>query len=545
LFLAVLFLASASIVGFQADPADGANDEWAKHAKAFKAKFEIGGLEHPGKRGNLRGKKRSAIEALRKTKDGRAVATLLKAHKKQLKFIAELEAQWVARMRAWTKAAPGMRKVFAERQKRAGPGKGIPMNVNERAWNTEMPKLKSLRRDIADEEGLAETMRKAMARVINTVDGAEKTKAFGLLLKAVDKGQKPEEREFLWVLGLVEGDDATETLERLAKDISPFVAQAALEGLGRQQCPRSIDTLLARLDDPRWQLRVAALRGLSYFRDARIVDKLLERLPTEDGVLKRHYYTALARILAKDLAATDEAWTSYWKDNKAEILKRWATKDRSGPVQEELAPAAIKSAGTAGGTSFYGLRTESKHIIFIIDVSGSMGEVGGKNEQGHYRVDVAKRELANAIRTLRAEDGDARGAASFNIVAFAAEVDVYRTGKMVDATAKEKDKAFKWIEGLKADGGTATSDALEHAFEIIKTRKALKQFEKGADTIFLMTDGKPSLGKIIEPLLIREMVKKMNRERQITINTIGVGDGHDADFLKGLASENNGEYLAR
>lgn len=522
-----------------------AGDDWPALHKAFKNAWEIGGLEKPGIRSRLRGKKRAAVKGLRKATDVRAVTVLLSAHKKQLRFMGDLESQWAKRHETWKKAEPSMRKALEAKQKAVGPGKPISVTPGEKAWIDEPAKLATLRREISNEEEIAEYVRQGMAKVANNLEGKPRAAAVAAINKAAKSGAKAAEREFIRLLGYIQGDEATAALEAHAKNISPFVAQPALEALGRQQCPRSIDTLLARLDDPRWQLRVAALKGLSFFKDARVVEALLERLPNEDGVLKRHYYTALARILGESLAATDEAWISFWKSNKDDLLKRWATKEATGPIQDDLPAVQIKSEGNSGGTSFYGLQTESKHIIFVIDISGSMGEMGGKNEHGHFRVDVAKRELANAIKTLRAEDGDDRGEASFNVVAYSAEVQVYKTGKMIAATKKEKEKVFAWIDKLEANGATNISDAIEQAFDIINTRKAKKQFEKGADTIFVMTDGKPTAGKIMDPVLIREMVKKMNRERQITIHTIGVGDGHDVGFLQALASENNGEYLAR
>ena len=72
-----------------------------------------------------------------------------------------------------------------------------------------------------------------------------------------------------------------------------------------------------------------------------------------------------------------------------------------------------------------------------------------------------------------------------------------------------------------------------------------KNFSKGADTIFLMTDGSPNMGKFADPELILHEVKELNRTRKITIHTIGVGEGHNAPFLRSLAAQNNGQYLAR
>ena len=174
-----------------------------------------------------------------------------------------------------------------------------------------------------------------------------------------------------------------------------------------------------------------------------------------------------------------------------------------------------------------------------------MGEHSGKDANDKYRIDIAKVELKNAIRALTAEESDERGVSSFNIVTYAAEVQVFKEGKMIPATKKNKEKAFAWIDALEAIGPTNIFDAMEQAFKIIGTRKAKKQLEKGADTIFLMTDGQPNRGRITDPVLIRKEIEKMNRDRRITINTIGIGDDHADEFLRALATENHGEYAGR
>ncbi len=527
--------------------AQAENDEWPLFQKAFKDTWKIGGLDKRTLRGKLRANKRSAVRGLRKARDARAVPVLVAAHKKQLKFVDGLEKQWSKRKAAWEKQRPEMDAIISRAAKNQPPrpdGKIlVPKKVID--WQNEAASIENIRRDIASELEIAEYTRKGMARICNTVEGKEFDKALAPILKETGDGKKPGQREFIRLLGLIQGNAVTTVLEKLAADIQPFVSATALESLGRQNCPRSIGTLLLRLDDPRWQLRVASLEGLSYFKEARVVEALLARLPHEDGVLKRHYYTALSRILSESLPTTLEAWSSYWKANKDAVVKRWAEKADGLPIHDDLPAVELKSEGNSGSTSFYGLKTESKHIIFVIDISGSMGEQGGVTKDGTMRIDIAKRELKNAIRTLNAKEEDERGAASFNVVAYAAEVTVFKTGKMIVATKNNKEKAFKWIDGLEAIGATNIYDALEQAFEIIGTRKARKQFDKGADTIFLMTDGKPNRGKVTDPLLIREEIKKINRERKITIHTIGVGENVAEGFLKALASENGGEFLAR
>ncbi len=538
LLIPVAMIFSAPWVGAE-------NADWSLLQKAFKDTWKIDGLENAGLRSKLRARKRAAVKGLRKAHDARAVPVLMGAHKKQLKFIGRLEKQWAKRRAAWEKLQPAMEKALQAKQKTAGPDGNIRVTPGEKAWIDERMRLDNLRRSISNEEEIAEYTRKAMARICNTVEGKEAGRALAPILKAAGDGTKPDQREFIRVLGHVQGEAATAALEGLAAALRPVVAATALRALGRQNAPRSVTTLLARLDDPRWQLRVASLEGLSFFKDARVVDALLARLPSEDGVLRRHYYTALSRILDETLPTTIEAWASWWKANRDRVVKRWAEKADGLPIPDDLPAVALKSEGNSDSTSFYGLKTESKHIIFVIDVSGSMGEQGGVTKDGKMRIDIAKRELKNAIRSLSATEHDERGAASFNVVAYAADVRVFKEGRMVVATKANKERVFKWIDDLRAIGATNIFDALEQAFLIIGTRKAKKQFEKGADTIFLMTDGKPNRGKVMDPVLIRKEIRKMNRERKLTIHTIGVGENVAEGFLKKLASENGGEYLAR
>ena len=74
----------------------------------------------------------------------------------------------------------------------------------------------------------------------------------------------------------------------------------------------------------------------------------------------------------------------------------------------------------------------------------------------------------------------------------------------------------------------------------------------GADTIFLMTDGRPNTGRIEKPEDILAELKKVNRLRKLTIHTICVGeippggptpDSPDPVFLKKIADQNNGDFV--
>lgn len=523
-------------------PVRAENAEWSDLLKAFKDTWEIGKVDQPKTWDHFRASKRAAAKHLGVSQDARAIPVLMAAHKKQLRFIEKIKKEHAARLAKWKKLQPAMERALQAKPKR-DDGK-MMVTPSEQAWIKEKERLEHLWAETLREDEIAEYTRKAMGKVTDSVEGKEHEKALGYILKAAGNGDDPDQVEFIRLLGYVAGNPVTLALEKYAASMQPFVVLAALEALGRQNAERSIETLLGRLDDPRWQVRVSALKGLAFYQDAGVVEALLERVASEDGVMQRHYFSALSRMVTAEVTGAVGAWRKWWKENKPKVLETWKTGGRVGPVENDPDPIMVRSEG-GGHTSFYGLKTESKHIIFVLDISGSMGEHSGKDAGGRYRIDVAKEEIKKAIRSLTSEESDERGVSSFNIVVYAADVRVFKEGKMIPATKKNKEKAFEWIDELEAIGATNIFDALEQAFLIIGTRKAKKQLEKGADTIFLMTDGQPNRGKITAPPLIRQEIAKMNRDRRITINTIGVGDGHAYEFLEKLAAENDGEYVSR
>ena len=82
---------------------------------------------------------------------------------------------------------------------------------------------------------------------------------------------------------------------------------------------------------------------------------------------------------------------------------------------------------------------------------------------------------------------------------------------------------------LVADGGTNLYGALEYAFE-----------DPDIDTIFVLSDGEPSVGDLIDPQSIRDAVVEMNATRGVVIHTIAIGGS--LDVLEWLAEDSSGRY---
>ena len=121
--------------------------------------------------------------------------------------------------------------------------------------------------------------------------------------------------------------------------------------------------------------------------------------------------------------------------------------------------------------------------------------------------------------------------------------ELYETG-MMDVTEKNRKQILAWIDGLKTRAATNIYDSLELAFKLGTKASPVKP--KGVpDTIFLVSDGAPTVGKYVLPDVILEHVKRWNKRRRIKIHAIGVGADHDIEFLQTLAETHGGLYVAR
>ena len=229
---------------------------------------------------------------------------------------------------------------------------------------------------------------------------------------------------------------------------------------------------------------------------------------------------------------------------------------------------------------YYGVKIKSSRIVFVMDTSGSMEwaakeepatpqdkvstdhakkeVVTGSGSDGKpvdnstsskippelknkkkdidsrpvkKRIDSVKKELVNAIYGLDDK-------VYFSIVFYNSAISVWKN-ELVPATNENKMAAITAIERLSPSGRTNIYDALEAAYKMVGSAGMAKNEPKrvatgggkgspsesisGADTIFLLTDGNPNIGKIPDSQGIIDAVRKLNETRKIKINTIAVG----------------------
>ncbi len=208
--------------------------------------------------------------------------------------------------------------------------------------------------------------------------------------------------------------------------------------------------------------------------------------------------------------------------------------------------------------SYYGIKTgNSKHVVYLIDISGSMegkaetdlkgniiSTAGNKfgtkvgNAVGGLAGQVIKRQTNNQLTKLGKAKKELipsiKGLPEdtyFSIFIFENNVKKWQKS-LVPATSANKTKAVIYIEKLKSGGGTNIYESLEDAFAI-----------PNIETVFLLSDGEPSAGKITSTSKIVEEVSAWNANKKITIHTIGLGEDCDKTFMKELATKNNGNFI--
>jgi hypothetical protein len=294
-------------------------------------------------------------------------------------------------------------------------------------------------------------------------------------------------------LGRLPTQDALRLLHRLLRDEVIEVQLAALEQIGRLRQLQSVPKLIAALGDPR-------------------------------SLVTHEVARQLRLLTGEDHGVSQKRWQSWFEAEGAAL--------QLPTLEEVLALEAARVArqnptGKYRTASFYGLKIESSRVCFVLDTSGSMSDAAsgrGTSSTAHHdtRLGVAKKELTNSLEQLL-------NGVKFNIITFASDVSAYQR-HLIELDASSRARALKRIESWGAAGGTAIFDAL---------RVALADPE--VETIYLLTDGVPTEGAIVEPGAIRAKIKDMTRYRAVKIH--GVAIGQASPLLRGLAEDSGGQYV--
>jgi len=178
----------------------------------------------------------------------------------------------------------------------------------------------------------------------------------------------------------------------------------------------------------------------------------------------------------------------------------------SPPPPENAAPPSPPPVER--GAEFFALKSgPAARIVFVVDRSGSMTD----------SIDYVKFELKRSIRELSEEK-------EFQVIFYSSGPPVEMPmRRIVNATERNRQLAYEFIDGVIPQGETDPSKSLERAFEL------------QPDTIYLLTDGefdKATVG----------LVKRLNAAGKVKVHTIGFLYRMGEQVLKQIAEQNGGQY---
>src|SRR5260221_123876 len=336
--------------------------------------------------------------------------------------------------------------------------------------------------------------------------------------------EKPLARAALDAIVVLRSGDPKwiDELLAMAKSEDQDVRNMALGALGRTSDKKYLPKLIEALEDKDWSTRLAALDAIENLHAQEGIPAIIARMAKEDGRILSEFSATLYRLTGQPFEDNAAAWDNWWKQAGAtfELL----TAEKLEKVKATAEDLRLKQ-GTRVQSKFFGIRIVSHKLILIIDVSLSMNEhveaeYDGKT--GQTRIELAKAEMDKAIQSL--DPG-----AFFNVVAFCGDVTRWLEGGLQAASQKNRDEAQAFVDKSMLGSGTSTYDALKEAFK-----------DPDVDTIFLLSDGEPTTGEEIDPIVIREHVKQWNDHRGIVINAIAIGGKHD--ILQWLAADSGSAY---
>ncbi|XP_049857609.1 inter-alpha-trypsin inhibitor heavy chain H4-like isoform X8 [Schistocerca gregaria] len=220
-------------------------------------------------------------------------------------------------------------------------------------------------------------------------------------------------------------------------------------------------------------------------------------------------------------------------------------------VDRDASPNQILVSEDGYFVHFYappGLPPLPKHVVFVLDVSGSM--IGRKVEQ-----------LKTAMNTILDElnAGDV-----FSLIPFSSNVKVwhpdvpltfrhwqpgvssaFNASAIVEATSENIAKAKNSINSIEASGLTYMFSALKTALRVSDAGVhsggggSAPGWRRHAPIIVLLTDGEPN-GEVSDTDEIVRRITERNAESGAAIFTLAFGTGADYGFLRRLALRNSG-----
>jgi len=358
------------------------------------------------------------------------------------------------------------------------------------------------------------SVRVVAARALGEVGGRDHLK---LLAKRAEDRDPDVRVAALESLVRLAPDAAGPRLEAATEDGVASVRVAALLGLGGVRSAESDARLAEALEDPSWSVRVAAARSLALVRRRESVSPLIDAFEREQGRVRDAVRGALWAITGNEFPDDVALW------------RRWWTREGARFTPPPAAPGPAGRTGDATAASFHSIPVSSKVVTFVIDTSRSMREPL-RDGDPTTKWEAVRNDLTETIGRL------GRGT-RFNVVLFGTDVRIWQP-RTVRAGAGARARLRRYLESVRPGGWTNLYDAVEAALADPEVR-----------TLYVLTDGAPSVGRYTRPTDVRGGIRALNRLRLAQIHTIDLGAATAGKRWRGLlekiAAENDGISVRR
>ena len=398
--------------------------------------------------------------------------------------------------------------------------------------------------------------------ILKAFETSQPDNAFNIIIELLD------EKNWLLRLAAIQclttyGDRegaTTGAILPLAEDKEPLIRLAVMQAFEKLGNPHSYRPALKALEDSDWRIQAAAIKLCVRGRWKAAIQPLINILKQEEGRLQDDATTALQEITDRDAVGNPDKWQAWWdrvKDGyRVPTLKEIKERKR----RESEHRVGYDRPRESDYPPYHGIKTRSRRLLFVLDVSSSMAEhvvlprrdrkaLEHFNERyGHLnstiKIDIAREELINMVAGLKSY-------AKFNIVTFNSDVKRWQK-KMVKASGGNRSKAIKYLArltptGLASSGpgrgATNTFEALNASFGLFKGDEFDKKtFKTDADTVFFLSDGQPSVGRITQPQELLDYFLTVNKRAELVFHTISFGASNRA-LMEAIANSSGGQAV--
>lgn len=328
--------------------------------------------------------------------------------------------------------------------------------------------------------------------------------------------------------------------------------ESAKDGVTQSERRLAVEAAISVLGKTGWRGDMMLVEFLGRFRSAEAVPALirvLEWFVDADDKIRSGELSTILQYSAHDTLVSITG--ALYPIDKPEQWREFWEREKDGFEISE--PKEAKTSSKTRG-AFFGIPVKGSRIVFILDLSGSMEVPADMRDYEDIpgvdrptRWDQAKQQVQQAVERLPE-------VAYFNVVRFSTDSDLWQKN-LQPAKPKVKRAFSVWLDKQRPGGGTNLWEALERGLAM-QGFAGEDRFDTPVDEIFVVSDGAPSFGEVVEPDEILQLVQESNRFAKIRINTIFIDSPipkniqmntpsytiSPEEMMKRLAEQNSGTF---